>query len=39
MEITDTRLWRVVEHYVGKAVAQFDLPTVQAIGLGLCPFG
>jgi len=33
MEITDKRLWRVVEHYVGKAVAAFDLSAVEAIGL------
>ena len=25
MEITDKRLWRVVQHYVAKAVASFDL--------------
>ena len=33
MEITDKRLWRVVQHYVAKAVASFDLSAVQAIGL------
>jgi transposase len=33
IEITDTRLWRIVEHYVAKAVAQFDLSGVQAVGL------
>ena len=33
MEITDKRLWRVVQHYVAKAVAAFDLSAVQAIGL------
>jgi len=33
IEITDKRLWRIVEHYVGKAVAQFDLSDVKAIGL------
>lgn len=33
MEITDKRLWRVVEHYVAKAVAQFDLSGLKAIGL------
>jgi transposase len=33
IEITDKRLWRIVEHYVAKAVAAFDLSTVQAIGL------
>lgn len=33
MEITDTRLWRIVEHYVKTAVADFDLSSVQGIGL------
>lgn len=33
MAITDKRLWRVVEHYVGQALAQLDLSGVQAIGL------
>ena len=33
IEITDKRLWRIVEHYVAKAVAAFDLSTVKAIGL------
>lgn len=33
MEITDKRLWRIVEHYVAKAVESFDLSSVQAIGL------
>ena len=33
MEITDKRLWRVVQHYVAKAVASFALSAVQAIGL------
>ena len=33
IEVTDKRLWRVVEHYVAKAVAQFDLSSVQAVGL------
>jgi transposase len=33
IEITDTRLWRIVEHYVAKAVAQFDLSQLKAIGL------
>lgn len=31
--ITDKRLWRVVEHYVAKAIAQFDLTSVKAVGL------
>jgi len=33
IEITDKRLWRIVEHYVDKAVARFDLSDVKAIGL------
>jgi len=33
IEITDTRLWRVVQHYIAQAVAQFDLSKVDAIGL------
>ncbi len=33
MEINDKRLWRVVQHYVAKAVAAFDLSAVEAIGL------
>ena len=33
IEITDKRLWRIVEHYVDKAIAQFDLSDVRAIGL------
>jgi len=33
IEITDTRLWRIVQHYVAQAVAQFDLSSVEAIGL------
>jgi len=33
IEITDKRLWRIVEHYVAKAVAAFDLSTVQAVAL------
>ena len=33
LEITDKRLWRVVEHYVAQAVARFDLSSVQAVGL------
>jgi transposase len=31
--ITDQRLWRIVEHYVGKAVQRLDLTRVKAIGL------
>ena len=31
--INDKRLWRIVQHYVAKAVATFDLSAVQAIGL------
>ena len=33
IEINDHRLWRIIEHYVGKAVAGFDLSSVQAVGL------
>lgn len=33
IEITDKRLWRIVEHYVDKAIAQFELSGVEAIGL------
>ncbi|MGB5761144.1 MAG: ISL3 family transposase [Sedimenticolaceae bacterium] len=33
IEITDQRLWRIVGHYVAKAVAAFDLSSVQAVGL------
>lgn len=33
IEITDKRLWRIVEHYVDKAVSQFDLSDVEAVGL------
>jgi transposase len=33
IEITDHRLWRIVGHYVAKAVAAFDLSSVQAVGL------
>ncbi len=29
----DTRLWRIVEHYVGQAVAELDLSNVKAVGL------
>ena len=33
IEITDKRLWRIVHHYVEKAVSRFDLSQVKAIGL------
>jgi transposase len=33
IEITDKRLWRIAEYYVAKAVAAFDLSSVQAVGL------
>jgi transposase len=33
IEVTDKRLWRVVHHYVEKAVNQFDLSQLKAIGL------
>ena len=31
--ITDKRLWRIVEHYVRRAVAALDLGSVRAVGL------
>jgi len=31
--ITDQRLWRIVAHYVGRAVAALDLRSVRAVGL------
>jgi len=31
--ITDKRLWRLVEHYVRRAVAALDLGSVRAVGL------
>jgi len=33
MNITDTRLWRIVNHYVEKAVSQFDLSNLKTVGL------
>jgi len=33
MGVTDKRLWRVVGHYVGRAMAQIDLSDVSAIAL------
>ena len=33
IEIMDTRLWRIVQHYVAQAVGQFDLSSVEAVGL------
>jgi transposase len=33
MATTDQRLWRIVKHYVGKAVEGLDLSSVSAIGL------
>lgn len=33
IEVTDKRLWRVVGHYVGRAVAGLDLGKVRAVGL------
>ena len=33
IEITDKRLWRIVAHYVGRAVERLDLSRVTAIGL------
>lgn len=31
--ITDQRLWRIIEHYVGQAVARLDLGGLKALGL------
>lgn len=31
--ITDQRLWRIVEHYVAKAVERLDLSALKAVGL------
>ncbi len=31
--ITDQRLWRIIEHYVGQAVARLDLSRLKAVGL------
>jgi transposase len=31
--ITDQRLWRIIEHYVGQAVARLDLARLSALGL------
>ena len=33
IEITDKRLWRVVNHYVSKAFSKLDLSSVTAVGL------
>ena len=33
MEVTDKRLWRVVFHYVGKAMARLDLRNLKALAL------
>ena len=33
IQITDTRLWRIVQHYVAEAVGQFDFSSVEAVGL------
>jgi transposase len=33
IEITDQRLWRIVHHYVDKAVNAFDLSQLKAVGL------
>ena len=33
IEITDKRLWRIIEHNVAKAIAKFDLSSLRAIGL------
>jgi transposase len=33
MEVTDKRLWRVVEYYVGQALSKLDLSKLRAVGL------
>ena len=33
MGITDKRLWRILQHYVARAVGELDLGSVRAIGL------
>ncbi len=33
MEITDKRLWRIVDHYVSKAMENLDLSELRAVGL------
>jgi transposase len=33
IENTDNRLWRIVHHYVEKAVGRFDLSQLKAISL------
>lgn len=33
MAVTDKRLWRIVEHYVGRAVARLALGGLRAVGL------
>jgi transposase len=32
MEVTDHRLWRVISHYVGRALERLDLADVRAVG-------
>ncbi|MBT8764479.1 ISL3 family transposase [Desulfohalobiaceae bacterium Ax17] len=33
IEVTDKRLWRVVNHYVSKALSKLDFSSVTAVGL------
>src|ERR1700694_2311799 len=33
MGITDKRLWRILQHYVARAVGELDLGSVRAVGL------
>lgn len=33
IQVIDTRLWRIVQHYVAQAVEQFALSPVEAVGL------
>jgi hypothetical protein len=33
VDVTDKRLWRIVHHYVSKAIAALNLKSLKAIGL------
>jgi transposase len=33
MGITDKRLWRILQHYVARAISELDLGSVRAVGL------
>nr|WP_299379714.1 transposase family protein [uncultured Halomonas sp.] len=34
IEITDKRLWRIVQRYVGRMLNQLELSKVKAVGTG-----